>query len=92
MRFGELGLLLQRGVEAGKRFLAAFKRVQDHALVDQDLRRGFSQAHRLGNETQCFGRLAAGETYQAALAKPATANLNPKLRFMALSLRYSADS
>ena len=61
VRFGKFGLLLQCRIEARQRFFAAIKRVQDHAVIQQDLRRGFAHAHRLGDQAEGIGGLAFGE-------------------------------
>lgn len=58
MRFGKFRFLLQRLVEAGECFLPALERMQDHAVVDQDLWRGLAHAHCLRDQPQRLGRLA----------------------------------
>ncbi len=61
MRLGEFRLLLQCGIETRERFFAPLERVQDHAVVHQNLRRRLAQAHHLGDQVQGLAWLAFGE-------------------------------
>src|SRR5262245_13295994 len=61
MGFCEFGLLLQRGVEARQRLVVAFERMQNHALIEQDLWRRLAHAHRFGDEPKRLGWLAPGK-------------------------------
>ena len=60
VRLGEFRFLLQRLVEARNRLVAAVERVQDHAVIEQNLRRGPAQRHRLRHQTKRLDRLALG--------------------------------
>ena len=48
-------------IEARECFVDTIESVQDHSVVQQNLRRGFAQVHRLGNKAQRFGGLPFGE-------------------------------
>jgi hypothetical protein len=64
VRFREFRFLLQRLVEAFERFLVALERIEDHTIVEQDLRRRLAAAHRRRHQLQCLGRLALGNLDQ----------------------------
>ena len=61
---GESGFQLDRLIETVERLLVALQRVEDQAMVEQNLWRRLARAHCRQNQLQCFRRLASRELDQ----------------------------